>query len=247
MKLNIKKPSDLLQEDLTITERGILITILLSRGEDPSFTLFKTKKKLDFRAHKDKLISLHERGFIEWSGYAYAKSTAKRKEAGPQITSILSFMNNLYRRKFGPTENRVILIEALLKKYTEEEIKKVIANRYSVWKDDAVMIVHLVPETVFRMSKFTKYLDAVKHTREGESFLNASQIDLKEGQEITYDISQSFIDTEVYTFKSYNLNSTGRKMGIGITEKRYGKDIKKLLNVQKNSSVKTLLLIYIQE
>lgn len=246
MRVNIKKTTDLLSEDLSVVERGILITILLLRDTDSEVTLFKVKKNIKLQSYKEDLISLHDKGYITWSGYNTAKKSLEQKIINPKITHLMQFMGDLYRKKFQIADSRITLLTALLKKYSEEDIKLVIANRYSVWKDSEEMKKYLVPETVFRFSKFTKYLEEAQSTREGESFLKASEIDLEQGDEITYEISKSFIDSEVYEVKSYDLDNYNKRIGLGSIEKRYGKDIKRLLKIQKNSGEKTFILVYIQ-
>lgn len=247
MKITIKKIPDILNDNLSLIERGILITIILVRDSKPSYTLAKAKKEINFSKHKQELISLHEKGYISWSSYDAAKKSLEKKEIKPQIIEILDFMNSLYQRDFGVVETRITLLEALLKKYSVEDIKKVVANRYSVWKEDETMKRYLNPETVFRMSKFVKYFDEVRFTKEGESYLNAIKIDLKEGDEITYSIAQSFTDSETYSFKAYDLDSQEKRVGIGVKETRYGKDIKGLLKRRDLSESKRFLLIYIQK
>lgn len=247
MRVNIKKTTDLLSEDLSIIQRGILITILLLRDSDSEVTLFKVKKNIKLQSYKEDLISLHDKGYITWSGYNAAKKSLEQKIINPKITHLMQFMGDLYRKKFQIADSRITLLTALLKKYSEEDIKLVIANRYLVWKDSEEMKKYLVPETVFRMSKFIKYLEEVQSTREGESLLKASEIDLKNGDEITYEISLSFIDKEVYEFKYYDLNPNGDRVGLPTKESRYGRDIKRLLKIQKNSGEKSFVLIYISK
>lgn len=237
--------SDILDDRLCLVRRGILITILLLKEKDPKLTLAKAKTKISFLKYKKELISLHKDGFIIWSGYENAIKSLEKLETSTTVLEILGFMNNLYQRKFGPTEERVRLLNSLLEKYSNEEIKKVISNRYSVWKDEPVMRQHLIPETIFRMSKFIKYLDEVNHTRIGESFLNASEIGLKHGVEISYKDSQLLLDSETYTIMFYSVD--GEKRGRGREEIRYGKDLKRLLRVRENSIEKDFIITYIHK
>lgn len=247
MQITIKNIADILDNNLSIIERGLLITILLVRDKKSSYTLAKAKQEINFFKYKQELVSLHEKKYILWSGYDAAKKSLEKKEIKPQILEILDFMNSLYQRDFGAIGTRTTLLESLLKKYSVEDIKKVIANRYSVWKEDEIMKKYLNPETIFRISKFVKYFDEVRFTREGESYLNATNIDLREGDEITYSIAQTFIDSETYAFKSYDLDSQEKRIGIGVKETRYGKDIKRLLKRRDLSESKKFLLIYIQK
>lgn len=248
MRVNIKSTAEILNDDLSLVERGILITILLLRvkGEKERILLAKVKEEVSVKDYRNELISLHEKNYIIWSEYGANKKILE-KSINPKIPTLIKFMANLYRKKIDVTPSRVTLLNALLKKYSEEEIKSVIANRYAEWKDNAEMKKFLRPETIFRMTKFVIYLEEVKNTHIGESLLEASKIDLKNGDEITYKISLTFIDTEVYVFRSYDLNDKGQKIGSGQIDRRYGKDIKRLLKIQKNSGAKDFKLFYIQE
>jgi uncharacterized phage protein (TIGR02220 family) len=248
MRINIKSTQDILNDDLSLVERGILITILLLRvkGEKEKILLAKVKSEVSIKDYRKELIALHDKRYIIWSEYDSNKKLLE-KSINPKIAILMQFMSNLYRRKFQVVPSRITLLNALLKQYSEEEIKSVIANRYAEWKDDEVMKKHLVPETIFRMSKFIKYLEEVKSTRVGESLLKASEIDLQQGDEITYKIALSFIDSEVYRVKSYDLDNYNKRIGLGSVESRYGKDIKRLLKIQKNSGEKNFVLIYMEK
>lgn len=247
MKVNVKNLEEILDDRISLVSRGILITILLLRDKDPKLTLAKSKAKISFLKNKEELISLHKLGFISWSGYEGAVESLKKKEINPQIVDILTFMGGLYRRKISPTEERNKLLSSLLEKYSVDEIKKVVSNRYVVWKDDSVMCKHLVPETIFRGSKFIKYLEEANYTKEGESFLTASKINLKHGDEITYEISLTFSDLDTYTFYSYEIDLEGKKLTKNRKFTRTGKDIKSLLKIRDYQKQKDFILTYIQE
>jgi len=247
MIVNVKNLEDILDDKISLISRGILITILLLKEKDPKLTLAKCKTKISFLKNKEELITLHRLGLITWSGYQNAVESLKKKEESPVIKEIFDFMSTLYRRYFTSTKERVQLVSILLEKYSVDEIKKVISNRYIVWKDEPTMCKHLVPETIFRGSKFQKYLEEALYTKEGESFLTISKINLKEGDEITSEIASTFSDLDLYSLISYELNSDGEKItnGRGIT--RNGKDIKRLLKVRDNQEYKEFKLIYTQK
>lgn len=246
MKVNVKNLVDILDDRISLVGRGILITILLLKEKDPKLTLAKTKTKISFLKNKEELITLHKLGFITWSGYESAVESLKRKEINPQIVDILTFMGDLYRRRISPTEERNKLLSSLLEKYSVEEIKKVVSNRYVVWKDEPVMCKHLVPETIFRSSKFIKYLEEANYTKEGESFLTVSNVNLKEGDEITYQIASFFSDNDTYTFYSYEIDKEGKRTTKGRKLTRNGKDIKSLLKIRDQQQYKDFILTYIQ-
>lgn len=247
MKICITKKGEILNKNLSISEKGVLLSIMLTINKDADVSLVKLKREIRISQYKAELISLHEKGIIEWSGYKVAKKSLEREDNLETVVEILNFMSNLYKRGFSPTDSRITTLSALLKSYSILEIKSVIANRYLVWKDDEIMKKHLVPDTIFRPSKFIKYLEEVKSTRKGESLVVASKIKLKQDDVITYDIAKTFIDSEIYNFKSYNLNSKGERQGLPIKESRYGKEIKWMLKVQKNKEQKDFVLTYIEQ
>jgi hypothetical protein len=90
----------------------------------------------------------------------------------------------------------------------------------------------LNPTTVFRPSNFVKYLDEANHTREGESFVNISNLSIKHGEEIVTSLAQSLIDTDTYNLFLYKTDGEGNKRGNSSKIVRYGRDIKKLIKVQ---------------
>jgi len=247
MVVNVKNLEGILDDKISLIGRGILITILLLKEKDPKLTLAKCKTKISFLKNKEELITLHKLGLITWSGYQAAVESLKKKEINPQIIDILNFMGSLYRRSISPTEERNKLLATLLEKYSVDEIKKVVSNRYVVWKDEPVMCKHLVPETIFRGSKFIKYLEEANYTKEGESFLTASKINLQDGDEISSEIASSFSDLDNYTFYSYQLNQLGEKITNGRKITRSGKDIKRLLKVRDHQEYKDFKLTYIQQ
>lgn len=246
MVINIKNLEEILDDKISLVGRGILITILLLKDKDPKITLAKCKTKISFLKNKEELVQLHKQGFITWSGYENAIKSLQNYLTKPQVEETLSFMSNLYRRSFSPTTERIKLINSLLEKYSVEEIKKVISNRYVVWKDDSVMNRHLVPETIFRMSKFQKYLEEANYTKEGESFVTANQLKLKHGDEITLEIAKQFSENDTYTLMSYELNVSGQKITNGRLITKYGKDIIRLLKVRDQQEFKDFILTYIQ-
>lgn len=235
MVLLIKNIADLLNDKLTLEERGILVTILLLKESDPKITLAKVKTKLKMQKVKATLIKLQDNGYIKWSGYKSAKKSLEDKAVSPQVVEVIDFMNKLYGRKFDASSPSTTKnLKERLKKHDVETIKRVVANRYAEWKDDAVMCKHLNPTTIFRPSKFDKYLEDVLRTKKGESFVSAQKIDLKQGDEITAEIAKTFSDNDVYTIKTYQCDTNGNKRGNGMEAKRYGRDIKKMLKVQEN-------------
>ena len=224
---------DILSENLSMNQRGILITIILNNDYSPKITLAKCKASFNFSKNKEDLIHLHDKGFINWSGVEKARKSLIVKEMEPEVLEILNFMNELYSRSFKPESgNTRVNIMNRLKNNSIDDLKKVISNRYAVWKDDPKMSKHLNPTTIFRASKFDKYLEEVNHTREGESFVNASNLKLEDGTEITTSIARKLIDTDNYNLKLYSTDGSGIKRGVAKKITRSGNAIKKLIHVQ---------------
>lgn len=250
MKLNIfdiKKA--VLSGDLTMCQRGLIITILVLKESDPKITLAKLKASINMKEAKEDLIKLHEKKTITWSGYNSAKKSLAKKKSNPDIIEIINFMNGLYNRNFDPKSGATVTsLQNRLEKYSVEDIKKVISNRYLVWKDDPIMHVHLNPTTIFRPSKFDKYFEDAISTRVGESITEASRVDLKHGDEIVYDFINNLVDVEIYSVKAYVLDSNGIQAGTGVKMKIKGSDLKRRINremnVQKRDGVKNNVYIY---
>lgn len=236
MEIGFKNMSQLLDESLTLVERGLLVTILLLRDNDPKLTLAKVKAKVRVNEVKKELVNLNEKGYIKWSGYKQAVKSLEEQGLNPQVLEVVTFMNNLYKTKFDPSsKSTTVNLINRLQEHSVEDVKKVVANRYSVWKEDPVMNVHLNPTTIFRPSKFDKYLEEVNRTQEGERFLQAVKTDLKGGDEITFDIAMKLVDSEVYILQVYNLDREGKRFGNGTESIKYGKDIKRALTIRENT------------
>ena len=231
MEINIKEIKEIANEKLTMTQRGILITIVLMRDANPKLTLAKCKASLNFTTYKEDLVYLHDNGFISWSGASAAKKKLAEELVTPSVIEIVDFMNNLYRRKFG-YETYAKGVKSLLENYSIDDIKKVVSNRYVCWKDESKMSKFLNPTTIFRPSNFSKYLDEAKHTREGESFVNIANLEIEHNTEIVTSLAQSLIDTDTYNLFLYSTDGEGNKRGSSSKIVRYGRDIKKLIRVQ---------------
>lgn len=249
MKVLIKKTSDLLSDKLSLEQRGILITLLLVKEDDPKLTLAKFKAKVKYTKIKKDLVYLQDNNFIKWNGYAAAVKSLEQESANPLVKEVMDFMNNLYGRKFdwmsaattGGLRNRLL-------EYSVEEIKAVIANRYEEWKDDSAMKKHLTPHTIFRPSKFVKYLEDVKSTGVGMGIVEADKFGLEDGDEITPDNVNCFLPREIYKIKTYQCDMRGEQKGSGVSSTEYGVTITRLIQRQQNSlrfgSVKESIYIY---
>lgn len=247
MELLINTIKDILNEDLTLLERGILISILLCKDEDKRIVLAKFKITCNINKIKPELVSLHERGYIKWSGYKAAKKSLENSRSKDDIINIIEFMNNLYNRKFDPnSSSSTTHLRNRLENNSIDDIKLVISNRYKEWKDDPMMEKHLNPTTIFRPSKFDKYLEEAKRTRVGESFVAANNSNLEHGDEITSKNVKSFALDDTYNIKIYQC-SDGNIIGNGMHATRYGRDIMRMLKMQKFNSVRTHRYFYVQK
>lgn len=236
MEIKLKNIQEILSDKLSLTEKGILITILLLKEDDPKMTLAKVKSKIKMSSVKKELIYLHVNNYIKWSGCKSAMKALEKERVTPDVINIIKFMNELYGEKFNPRLDSVnVNLINRLQNNSIDDIKIVIANRYAVWKDDVVMCAYLTPYTIFRPSKFDKYLVEARKTRKGEMFTNVTNIHLKNGDEITPEIVHTFIDTENYKIKTYRLNEDGRRLGNGMTGVRNGKAIKMSLKAQEKN------------
>lgn len=244
MIINITKIKDLLNSKLTVMQRGLLITILLVKDTKPEYTLAKLKSEIKIKEFYQDLITLHEAEYIVWSGYAAAKRSLNEKD-DPNVAEVIVFMNKLYGRNFNPDSKYATKgLRERLTEHSVQDIKAVVANRYVEWKDDAVMEKHLNPTTIFRPSKFDKYIEEAKRTNKGESLLLADKINLTHGTEIEFSMSEYLLDKDVYAIKTYDLDKTGNRLGGGMFSKVYGKDLKKMLKAQQGKQSKENEFIY---
>ena len=232
MKILINNIKDLLEEKLSIEQRGLMITAILLKDDDSKLTLAKFKAKVSMKAHKENLIYLHNHKFIKWSGYNNAVKSLERLKVSPDIHEVIGFMNKLYKRKFNPdSENTISNLRNRLESYSVDEVKLVVANRWEAWKDSAEMSKHLNPTTIFRPSKFDKYFEEVNRTHQGEALLSAERANLKHGEVLDEQDIEGLIDNDIYSIKTY-VKDKGSRVGNGIPQKVYGRNLKRLLKTQ---------------
>lgn len=233
MKLLLKNIKELVEKDLTVVQRGLLITILLLREDDSKLTLAKFKAKVKISDYKQDLIYLQDNNLIKWSGYTSAKKSIEADRHNPSVIRVISFMNELYGRDFDcKSKSTCSNLIKRLEEHSEEDVLLVVANRWKEWKDDILMSKYLQPTTIFRPSKFDKYLEEAKRTHKGESLLEAKKIGLNNGDEITFEISKSLIDSELYAIDIKTLTK-GEYLS-GRREVKSGKDIKNSLKGLEN-------------
>ena len=249
MELLIKNLDDILSKGISLTQRGILFTILSCKDKDSRITLAKFKLHIKLSEVKGDLIYLHKKGFIRWSGYKNAVEAVNKNKESPKVVEVIDFMNNLYSRKFDPKSSfNKDLVLSRLQDYDVEALKSVIANRWIAWKDDPVMRIHLTPSTIFRRSKFDKYYEDVLSTKRGTGLVAAEAINLSQGDEVVPYNVKTFIDSEVYCVKTYKTDKNGARKGNGVITHCYGRDLKVLINIEemliKNGGVRSNIYTY---
>lgn len=248
-----KNVKNLLSQDLTVSQRGLLITAMLCKEKIPAFTEAKFKVFVDYKDHKEDLVYLHEKGYIKWDKYKYYKKKIKENGLKNQepVHEVIKFMNEMYGRRFDYKSKVTTNLKARLKEYSIDDIKLVVANRYEKWKDDSVMKENLNPVTIFRATLFAKYLEEAQRTGTGKGIISVSNIGLEEGDEITYEVSRKLVEKDIYTFKTFQTDSNGFKKGNGKIQSNKGKQIKILLNVQenliKNGGVREFIYIFVKK
>lgn len=236
MKININSIQELLNDDLTLQDRGILITLLLVKDSDPKLTLAKFKAKTKFPSIKSELCKLHERGVIIWSGYEKTKEKLEQREADPKVKEVIEYLNKLYGTNYDPkTKSTESNVRQRIKEFSVEDCKLVVANRWREWRYDEVMKKYLTPSTIFRPSKFEKYLQEAKKTGQGKGLVNANKVNLEPGQEITFDMIDNLIDEDIYTVRVYN-TEFGKTAGAGREMRKTGKQLKLSLKLAHDNT-----------
>jgi uncharacterized phage protein (TIGR02220 family) len=235
MKLKVFQLKSLLDKKLTVSQMGLIFIIMLVKESDPKMTLAKFKTKVKMKDVKEDLVLLHKQNILSWSGYNAAVKSIEKEKVTPEIINIIEFMNNLYNRRFDPSSgNTVTSLSNRLSKYSVDDIKKVISNRYLEWKDDKVMSKHLNPTVIFRAKNFEKYFDEAKDSKIGESIMTAERISLQDNQILNKLAVLSFNDKAMYNIRTYKLNQHGSRIGSGVNSKATGETIKKLIKKEYN-------------
>lgn len=99
-----------------------------------------------------------------------SKSELKKNNLN-EVVEVITFMNNLYKRNFNAkSENTIRELRHRINEHGIEDVKLVVANRYTVWKGNDVMEKYLTPSTVFKAVKFKKYLKEVKESQKIQQF-----------------------------------------------------------------------------
>jgi uncharacterized phage protein (TIGR02220 family) len=243
MELLFKDLKKILDDGITVYQRGLLFTIVVCReGDSPKLTYAKFKACVNMKEANPSLELLHKKGYIKWSGFAAYENGLKKIKTNPHIVEVIEFMNNLYDRKFNPhSEASVKNLRNRLDEHSVEDIKKVVANRYAEWKDDEMMSKHLTPHTIFRPSKFDKYLEEAKRTHQGESLVLIDKLNISHGDELLPTMIDSLVGNDIYSIKTYETDNYGRYLDKGQVSKMYGVDLKKLLRIQKDRKERGLI------
>jgi len=235
MILTISNIKELLEENLNLEERGLLVTILLLKDSNHKLTLAKLKTQIKFLQYRDMICDLQDKGFLKWSGYDNYKKTKEDKKKNPQVVEIIDYMNKLYGTRFKASSKEIQKhLLNRLEDYSIDDIKKVIANRYLVWKDNSIMAQYLTPYTIFRPSKFEKYYNEANMTKVGESILKTSKLSLEKGDRITLDIVKELDKEQVYSLKVFSITN-GKENSVGRKVKLLGSVIKSIFASQEMS------------
>ena len=144
------KARQLNDKRLSLVQRGIMITLMFVKDDNPKMTLAKFKVGVKMKDIKEDLIKLHELKCVKWSGYKTAVKSLEAKVINPDVKEAIEFMNSLYKRRFDykSTATTSFLADKL-KSHSLSDIKGVIANRHIAWKDNH-MRTNLNPVTIFR-------------------------------------------------------------------------------------------------
>ncbi len=247
MEILIPTTETIIDENITIFQRGLLVSILLVRDKNPKMTLGKLKAIVSFNKEvKDNLAILHKEGRIKWSGYSLYMRNREKTKVNPDIKTAIDFMNELYGRNFSPTSPATTQnLRNRLATNSLADVMRVISNRWEAWKDEVEMSKHLNPTTIFRPSKFEKYLEEALRTQRGSALLEAKRMNLEDGDILSHSHSEGIVKTEIYKVKEYTLKF-GKRAGAGIPLSINGNSLRNLLRIQYNSPAKDKEYTYIK-
>jgi len=89
-------------------------------------------------------------------------NTKEEKNNIKEIKLIISYLNKTVGKSFkSDSRNTISLLNARLKDYSIEEIKRVIKYKSQQWKKDKVMSAYLRPSTLFNCTKFENYVNEI--------------------------------------------------------------------------------------
>lgn len=230
LKKNMKE--FLLEDNLSMYARGILITIILLKDKDPKVWWAKVRVKLNMNEAEIHLLLLHKKGYIEWSQYKKVMKRRRMKEedGGSKVQEVVDFFNELkgtsYRSESAICNNLAIRVN----KYGVEKAKLVIAFKYEEWKDTKQWR-YFTPKTLFRPSKFDMYLQEALLTQKGSVLVS----NWKDGDEITSSNVSELKDREIYTITVADVVEGLVRKGINVSQKMTGKDVKRMIKIQGTS------------
>jgi len=236
VKLTINNIDQLLDEKLTLFDRGVLITLMLLKEKDPKLLQAKFKVKVKYNKEvRASLLKLHNEGFVQWDRANKAAETLKKDLITPAIVEVIEFMNEVWGTNIK-TDSKLAAeaIGARLKDCSVDDCKLVISNRWALWQDDKVMSKYLRYSTVFRASKFPLYLEEAQRTKIGKSRVEASKLELKKGDILTNKHLSGIVDNDLYSLRRYSLNSNGERSGLPTHEKKYGRDVKTIIKITES-------------
>jgi len=125
---------------------------------------------IPFNTESIYLDSLEEKGYLE-SIDETIKLTSKAKRhfkinsIEDDITEIIEYFKKVTNKtKISVTSisNRRYIKDRLRQGYGKDDLKKVIDNKYTEWKDNRSMSMYIRIETLFNQEKFQKYIGEIE-------------------------------------------------------------------------------------
>tara|TARA_R100000995_G_scaffold70727_1_gene39323 strand:+ start:6736 stop:7581 length:846 start_codon:yes stop_codon:yes gene_type:complete len=89
-------------------------------------------------------------------------NTKKEKNNIKEIQEVISYLNDTVGKSFkADSRNSLSLINARLKDYSVDDLKKVIKYKSQQWLKDKIMSPYLRPSTLFNATKFENYINEI--------------------------------------------------------------------------------------
>ena len=245
-------------EGLSVNKKlfiDMLRLLILSSGNDklpPIKTCKKRFTKLSYRYYNEikelrqgrtdieLYESLKDLSLLQTNNKATSssKDVELKVSLKDRVSEVFEFLNKQCR-KYGHDEfksqDHMKITTTILGLYEVDEVKEVIANRFNRWNGDINMNQNLKPKTMFKPHLFKEYLKDFQDTDKGQELVNYSNLKIENGEEIDYLNVTQFVDKQTYNLKKFLTDKEGNKRGSSSKICRYGKDIRKMINVQDSN------------
>jgi uncharacterized phage protein (TIGR02220 family) len=123
-----------------------------------------------------------------------------------RVSEVFEFLNKQCR-KYGHDEfksqDHMKITTTILGLYEVDEVKEVIANRFSRWNGDINMNQNLKPKTMFKPHLFKDYLKDFQDTDKGLELVNYSNLKIENDEEIDNLNVTQFVDNQTYNLKMF--------------------------------------------